>query len=161
MRFTCRLQCLHHPHSNESHKASSTSRCVQFAFYQRGSKVKAVSAFAYQELRTGRRGLSCTTPNKQGWVFFYLALAAPPTPALKGLTSLCGSRSLSCTDLINNFYQPLAQEISRGWAGGGRGWVCVQAGRGGVGGWRLKTPGGRERAFDHVSATRDRGIHHD
>ncbi|KAI9520160.1 hypothetical protein NQZ68_020055 [Dissostichus eleginoides] len=42
----------------------------------------------------------------------------PPTPALKGLTSLCGSRSLSCTDLINNFYQPLAQEISRGWAGG-------------------------------------------
>lgn len=65
--------------------------------------------------------------------FFYLALAAPPTPALKGLTSLCGSRSLSCTDLINNFYQPLAQEISRGWAGGGEG-VGVRSGWEGWGG---------------------------
>lgn len=51
-------------------------------------------------------------------LFFHPSPAA--TPALKGLTSLCGSRSLSCTDLINNFYQPLAQEISRGWAKGGR-----------------------------------------
>lgn len=100
--------------------------------------------------------------------FFYLTLAAPPTLALKGLTSLCGSRSLSCTDLINNFYQPLAQEISRGWAGAGWGWGVEgvwreSTGRGVVvvvrGG--AETPGGRERAFDHVSATRDRGIHHD
>lgn len=100
--------------------------------------------------------------------FFYLTLAAPPTLALKGLTSLCGSRSLSCTDLINNFYQPLAQEISRGWAGAGWGWGVEgvwreRTGRGVVvvvrGG--AETPGGRERAFDHVSGTRDRGIHHD
>lgn len=77
-------------------------------------------------------------------VFFYLPLAAPPlppqTPVLKGLTSLCGSRSLSCTDLINNFYQPLAQEISRGWAVGGvcvcEGWGCALAAREGWGsGW--------------------------
>lgn len=133
--------------------------------------------FAYQELQTGRRDLSCATSNKQGccfccvvFFFFYLTLAAPPTLALKGLTSLCGSRSLSCTDLINNFYQPLAQEISRGV---GWGWVGVGGG-GGVegedregsgggceGGGGAETPGGRERAFDHVSATRDRGIHHD
>lgn len=32
---------------------------------------------------------------------------------------------------------------------------------GGCGGGGAETPGGRERAFDHVSATRDRGIHHD
>lgn len=69
--------------------------------------------------------------------FFYLAPAAPtppsplpPAPALKGLTSLCGSRSLSCTDLINNFYQPLAQGISRGWAGEGMRWGRAQPGRG-------------------------------
>lgn len=130
--------------------------------------------FAYQELQTGRRDLSCATSNKQGCCFccvvffFYLTLAAPPTLALKGLTSLCGSRSLSCTDLINNFYQPLAQEISRGWAGAGWGWGVEgvwreRTGRGVVvvvrGG--AETPGGRERAFDHVSGTRDRGIHHD
>lgn len=36
----------------------------------------------------------------------------------------------------------------------GRGVVVVV--RGGA-----ETPGGRERAFDHVSGTRDRGIHHD
>ncbi|CAF95153.1 unnamed protein product, partial [Tetraodon nigroviridis] len=50
--------------------------------------------------------------------------------ALKGLTSLCGSRSLSCTDLINNFYQPLAQGISRGWAVEGMRWGHAPPGRG-------------------------------
>lgn len=76
-------------------------------------------------------------------VFISLLQHPPHTPVLKGLTSLCGSRSLSCTDLINNFYQPLAQEISRGWAGAGGGCGGVRgedregggalAGRGGVG----------------------------
>lgn len=94
-------------------------------------------------------------------VVLYLALAAPPALALKGLTSLCGSRSLSCTDLINNFYQPLAREISRGWAEAGVGeWGGILAGSG-VGWLSVEMLGGRERAFDHVSATRDSDIHHD
>lgn len=42
----------------------------------------------------------------------------PFHPALKGLKLLYRSGSLSSTDLINNFYQPLAEKIS---AGGGVG----------------------------------------
>lgn len=43
-------------------------------------------------------------------------------PALKGLKLLYRSGSLSSTDLINNFYQPLAEKkISRGWSRQGAG----------------------------------------
>lgn len=144
--------------------------CPPFAAYSSHSTSEAQRStlllpFTYWELQTGQHGPGCSS-SKQSWLFssfFFLALATPLlfVVVLKGLTSLCGSRSLSCTDLINNFYQPLAQEISRGWAVGGR-WECDLAGRGGVvvRCW-LKTPGGRERVFDHVSATRDRGVHHD
>lgn len=84
-------------------------------------------------------------------VFINSTLPAPPVPAPKGLTSLCGSRSLSCTDLINNFYQPLAQEISRGWAGdGGAG-----GGRRGQGG---KEAGGVDSGWEGGCRFRRRGV---
>lgn len=101
-------------------------------------------------------GFNCPVSQTNNVVF--IGLLQLPILARKGLTSLYGSRSLSCTDLINNFYQPLAQEISRWWAGAGGG---RQGGGRLGGGVEVQTPGGRERAFDHVSATRDKGIHHD
>lgn len=56
---------LHHPHGNESHKASSTSRCrVQFAFYLRGSKVKADFHLHIRGncVEQADVGLSCAAP---------------------------------------------------------------------------------------------------
>lgn len=136
-RFTPRLRCLHHPHSGEKPQ-SPRPPCVQSA--PRGSKVKRVFRVCISGwiAPAGRRGRGAAGKKSRVVVVFYampLQLKPPHTPthpptlALKGLTSLCGSRSLSCTDLINNFYQPLAQEISRGWAVEGW-WGCVLAGRG-------------------------------
>lgn len=113
--------------------ALSTIRCVQFAFHQRGSKVNTASSIYILGI-ANRSAWSWLLKQQTIMVvflfFFYLALATPLLFAvvLKGLTSLCGSRSLSCTDLINNFYQPLAQEISREWAVGGRGGSAIWLG---------------------------------
>lgn len=81
-------------------------------------------------------GFNCPVSQTNNVVF--IGLLQLPILARKGLTSLYGSRSLSCTDLINNFYQPLAQEISRGWAGAGGG---RQGGGRLGGGWRFRRRG--------------------
>lgn len=57
----------------------------------------------------------------------------PFHPALKGLKLLYRSGSLSSTDLINNFYQPVAEKkISRGWSRQG---VRLRGERGVIGNW--------------------------
>lgn len=128
MRFTCRLQCLHHPHVMKA-----TKPCLPLTAYssQSGSGGAKGQRRCHLHIRN-RNQADWTLHNRTNRVvdvvfvclfciFFKKtssSLQLTPTSALKGLTSLCGSRSLSCTDLINNFYQPLAQEISRGWVVG-------------------------------------------
>lgn len=141
MRFTCSTPTVMEAAAAAASPGSGTVG-------RRGSKVTAASICISANVnRPTRREQACCF-----CCFIIGAFAAPPhadppppAPALKGLTSLCGSRSLSCTDLINNFYQPLAQEISRGWAGAGVGGVEGEDRDGGGGGMAGREGGCRLR----------------
>lgn len=121
--------------SNESHEANPLYVRYYIQFSYPSSKVTR-ETFAYQKWLTFQYGFNSPVSQTNNVVF--IGLLQLPILALKGLTSLYGSRSLSCTDLINNFYQPLAQEISRWWAGAGGG---RQGGGRLGGGWRFRRRG--------------------
>ncbi|KPP64878.1 hypothetical protein Z043_116740 [Scleropages formosus] len=75
--------------------------------------------------------------------------AAAQAAAVKGLTSIGGARSLSCTDLINNFYQPVARDICGGW---------MRVGEGALGLGYGVEGGGRGRGGSLVAGRKGKGF---